>query len=80
LTLKHLEAVGLAVERLRSQNVGEEDVAQCDAKWELSGVNTVPSLGQVLSQWDVFYQVEESDDESSQDTAGNNDSNTSTGQ
>ena len=64
LTLKHLEAGALSIQRLRSQVVTEEDVAQCDNAWELSGIDAVPSFAEVLKEWHVFYQVtEESDDE-----------------
>jgi CheY-like chemotaxis protein len=49
LTLPHLDAARLSLERLRSEKVGQHDVSACKKAWRKAGVETLPSFRQVLS-------------------------------
>lgn len=69
LAIKHLEALGASIQRLRSQNVGAEDVAQCERAWEASDVSILPSFAEILEDWERFYPAEDPNYESHEGTA-----------
>ena len=47
-------------------------MAQCDREWERAGIDTVPSLAELLKDWELYYSLEESDHGGPEGSAGNN--------
>jgi CheY-like chemotaxis protein len=62
LTKRHLSALALALERIRTEKVGPRDVDECERMWRLADVDTLPSLSELLTNWQELYGLSEEDD------------------
>jgi hypothetical protein len=51
----HLDATRLSLERLSNDQVGPNDVHECEKAWRRGEVETLPSWNRILSQWEEFY-------------------------
>jgi hypothetical protein len=58
----HLEVVRLTLERLSGDNIAPTDVSDCDDRWRLCKIETLPSFGQLLEHWEELYSIEELED------------------
>ena len=63
LTLKHLDAAKLSMERLRSEKVGQHDISACKKAWRQAGIEMLPSFKKILEEWEELYRIEGPEDE-----------------
>lgn len=63
LTLKHLDATRLSIERLLSEKVGQHDISACKKAWRQAGIEMLPSFKTILQKWEELYSIEGPEDE-----------------
>jgi CheY-like chemotaxis protein len=62
LQLAHLGAASLTLERLSSAQISQSDVSACIEAWRETNIDTLPSLHEVLRDWERHYQIDSLDD------------------
>lgn len=59
LTIAHLDAISVSLQRMGSKHLSNTDVQDCDVAWRSASIDTLPSFEQIIKDWKHWYGTDD---------------------